>query len=356
MIRALIGKVVAKENLSREEARAGMEFIMNGEATPAQIAAWITGLRMKGESVEEITGCAQAMRSLATTIQVTGEPVALESDGSNRAEEIIVDTCGTGGDGAQTFNISTAVAFVAAAGGLTVAKHGNRAVSSKCGSADVLEALGVNLKLTPAQVQACIQEIRIGFLFAPLYHMAMKHAAGPRKEIGIRTIFNILGPLANPAGATVQVLGVFDPGLTSVMAAVLKELGIQQAMVVHGHGTLDEFSLTGPTTVSELKKGEVKTYQVLPSDFGMPQSDAKELRGGTVEENSAIILDIFKGKTGPKTNAVVINAAAVFVVAGKVSDLKKGAELAHDVIQSGKALEKLEALIAVSKRIGRGDS
>ncbi len=351
MIRPLLAKLVGNQSLTEAEARQAMNYIMNGEATPAQIAAFITALRMKGETVEEITGCARAMRALAISIEVSGPRVAVESDGANQAEEIVVDTCGTGGDSANTFNISTAVAFVAAAAGLIVAKHGNRAVSSRCGSADVLEKLGVSLSLTPEQVKRCVNEIGIGFLFAPVYHMAMKHAIGPRREIGFRTLFNLLGPLANPARANAQVLGVYEPGLTEKMAEVLLRLGTRRAMVVHGHGTLDEFSLTGPTSVSEVKDGRVRSFSVTPQDFGLPLADPGDLEGGDVEHNARILQSVFAGETGPKLNAVLMNASAVLVVAGKAPDFKAGVDQAREIIASGRAREKLEQFIAVTRRL-----
>lgn len=355
MIRGLIDRVVRRQDLTEAESKAAMEFIMGGEATPAQIAAYITALRMKGETVAEITGAARAMRAMAVRIEVAQPAVALESDGLNQAEEsvddTIVDTCGTGGDGSNTFNISTAVAFVAAGNGLIVAKHGNRAMSSKCGSADVLEKLGVNLSLTPDQVKRCIAEAGIGFLFAPLYHLAMKHAIGPRREIGVRTIFNLLGPLANPAGANAQVLGVYEPELTETMARVLAQLGLKRAMVVHGAGTLDEFSLFGPSRVSELNGGDVKTYSVTPADFGLTEAGREALAGGDAAHNADILRAVFRGEPGPKLDAVLMNAAAIFVVAGRASDFKQGVEQARESIRSGRAMGKLEQLIALTGRL-----
>jgi anthranilate phosphoribosyltransferase len=353
MIRSLIQKIVKCENLTEEEARRGMEFIMNGEATPSQIAAFITALRMKGETIDEITGAARAMRSMAVTLEVKGPAVSWESDGVNQAEEMVVDTCGTGGDGANTFNISTAVAFVAAGAGLTVAKHGNRAVSSKCGSADVLEKLGVNLSLTPEQVKACIAETGIGFLFAPLYHLAMKHAIGTRREIAIRTIFNLLGPLANPANANAQILGVYEPELTEKLANVLQRLGLKRAIVVHGHGTLDEFSMTGPSRVSELDGKSIRNYTVSPEDFGLPYAQPQDLDGGDAAQNSEILKRVFKGIDGPQLNAVLMNASALLVVAGRCKDFKDGVRLAREVIGSGKAMQKLEHLVTVSQRLAK---
>lgn len=351
MIQPMLAKVVNRQDLTQEEARRVMEFIMSGEATPAQIGAFITALRMKGETVEEIAGCALAMRNLAAPFEVRGKAVAVESDGLNQAEELIVDTCGTGGDQGQTFNISTAVAFVAAAAGFTVAKHGNRAVSSRCGSADVLERLGVSLKLTPAQVKRCMDEVGIGFLFAPAFHLAMKHAAGPRRELGLRTIFNLLGPLANPAHANVQVLGVYDPSLTEKMARVLGQLGLKRAMVVHGHGTLDELSLTGPSQVSEWTGHEVKTYTVSPADFGLSPAQVEDLHGGDADQNAAILKSVFAGEPGPKLDAVLMNAAAVLVVSGLEKDFKAGVEHARELIRAGKVREKLDRLVALSQEL-----
>jgi anthranilate phosphoribosyltransferase len=308
---------------------------------------------MKGETVKEITGCARAMRAMATPIKIQGTPITIESIDGNKADDTILDTCGTGGDGANTFNISTAVAIVAAGAGLTVAKHGNRAISSKCGSADVLEKLGVNLKLSPDNVRKCISETGIGFLFAPLYHLAMKHAILPRREIGIRTIFNLLGPLANPAGANVQILGVYDNSLTSTIAEVLRLLGLRRAMVVHGAGTLDEFSLLGSTQVSELRDGKVETYLVTPEEFGLPSASLDELEGGDVERNADIILSIFKGQQSAKMNAVLLNAAAVFVITNRASNFKEGVEVAKNIIYTGKAMEKLNELILTTNRLGQ---
>lgn len=355
MIRKWIEQAVRRVDLSESESRQAMEYIMSGEATPAQIAAFITAMRMKGETVEEITGAAQAMRSMAARIKVSGPSVAIESDGLNRAEEspeeTIVDTCGTGGDGSQTFNISTAVAFVAAGAGLTVAKHGNRAMSSKCGSADVLERLGVNLGLTPEQVKQCIAETGIGFLFAPVYHLAMKHAVVPRREIGIRTLFNLLGPLANPAGANAQVLGVYEPELTEKLARVLSRLGLERAMVVHGADNLDEFSLFGPTRVSELKGGGVRTYEVTPEEFGLAPATPGDLAGGDADRNADILRGVFRGDPGPRLDAVLMNASAVFVVTGRAANFKQGVEQAREAIVSGRAQAKLDKLIEVSRRL-----
>ncbi len=337
MIKTSIAKVVAGEDLTQTEMEETMNEIMSGEATPAQIGAFITALRIKGETVSEITGAAVVMRAKATCIAVK-KP-------SGKQGDIILDTCGTGGDGTNTFNVSTATAFVAAGGGITVAKHGNRAVSSQCGSADVLESLGVNLSIAKTDVEKCIGEVGIGFLFAPLLHGAMKYAAGPRKEIGLRTIFNVLGPLTNPAGATAQVLGVYDPALTEKMARVLGKLGTKEAFVVCGQGTYDEISITSPTRISHLKHGKVETYDVTPEDFNMTRADAEAVKGGDAAENARIIRKILEGEKGPKRDMVLLNAGAAFVAAGLASDISKGIEMAAKTIDSGKAKARLDELI-----------
>lgn len=336
MIIDAIRKVVEKQDLSQDEARQTMEEIMDGEATSAQIASLITALRMKGETVDEITGFAETMRAFAIKV----EPKAKD----------VVDTCGTGGDRSNTFNISTTTAFVVAGAGVPVAKHGNRSVSSQCGSADVLEALGVKLDIEPDKVAACIDEVGIGFLFAPLLHSAMGHAMPPRREIGIRTVFNILGPLTNPACASTQVLGVYDPGLRETIAQVLGKLGVKRALVVHGAGGLDELSLAGESFVSELKDGTVNSYSVKPEDFGLPEAGLEHLKGGTKEDNASILLSVLSGAKGPRRDVVLLNAAAALVAAGKVDDLNQGVNMAAQSIDSGAAKAKLEALIARSNR------
>src|SRR5690625_971074 len=307
-----------------------MDEIMSGHATPSQIAAYITALRSKGETVDEIAGSAQVMRAKANQIR----PQAKR----------LVDTCGTGGDGSRTFNISTAAAFVAAGAGATVAKHGGRSVSSQCGSADVLEHLGIRIDLTPQQVQQCIDDVGIGFLFAPLFHGAMKHAVNPRKEIGIRTIFNILGPLTNPAGAHVQVVGVYKPELTPVLAEVLGRLGVEMAYVVHGLDRLDEISLSAPTQVSLLQDGAVTTSIISPEDLGVRSAAREALVGGDSAENAQIIQAILAGENGPPRDIVILNAAAALVVAGLAPDLKAGVAVASESIDSGRARAKLETL------------
>lgn len=335
MIKFSVSKVVTGEDLTQSEMEASMEEIMTGVATPAQIGAFITALRMKGESVEEIAGAARVMRAKARKIDIT----------SQLKNETILDTCGTGGDGTSTFNVSTATALVAAGGGVIVAKHGNRAVSSKCGSADVLETLGVKLNIAHTDVARCLKEVGIGFLFAPLYHGAMKYAAGPRQEIGLRTIFNVLGPLTNPAGATAQLLGVYDPGLTEKIAWVLGRLGISQAFVVCGEGTFDEMSITSLTRVSQLKDGKVRTFDIVPEDYGFTRANLDSIKGGGTQENADILLRILDGEKGPKRDMVLLNAGAAFVSAGLDSDIKEGIQRARDSIDSGQAKEKLNALM-----------
>ncbi|MFQ6040546.1 MAG: anthranilate phosphoribosyltransferase [Candidatus Poribacteria bacterium] len=330
MIQEAIQKVVNGEDLTEQEAIGVMNIIMNGEATDAQIASFITALRLKGETIEEITGCARVMREKATKIQTT--------------HPLVVDTCGTGGDGAHTFNISTTAAFVAAGAGVPIAKHGNRSVSSRCGSADVLKTLGVNIEVNPDVVGRCIDEIGIGFLFAPLLHGAMKYAIGPRREIGIRTIFNILGPLTNPAGAQAQVLGVYGANLTEPLAKVLHNLGSEHVFVVHGKDGLDEITTTTDTQISELVHGKVRTYTLAPIGLGITKAKKQDLIGGTPEENAAMTLDILQGKPGPKRDIVLLNAAAAIVAGGKADDMRQGISIAADAIDSGRALEKLEAL------------
>lgn len=345
MIKTAIGKAVQKTDLSETEAIEVMTEIMTGQATEAQIAAFITALRMKGETVEEISGCAKVMREHATSIKVRARVVDIDREDINLDRETIVDTCGTGGDKTKTFNISTATAFVVAGAGVIVAKHGNRAVSSKCGSADVLEKLGINLDCEPAKVEACINEIGIGFLYAPMLHSAMKYAIGPRRQIGIRTIFNILGPLTNPANANAQVLGVYSADLTEKLAHVLKNLGCQRAFVVHGDDSVDEISLTGKTQISELMaNGKIKTYKIKPESFGFRRADPKELEGGDADRNAEIIIEILEGKKGPKRDIVMLNAAAALVAAGKAENIKKGILLAERALDMGKALQKFQDL------------
>jgi anthranilate phosphoribosyltransferase len=337
MLKPFISKVVESQDLTEEEAHQAMGIIMEGEATPAQIASFVTGLRMKGETIGEITGFARAMRAKAVPIEV-------------KANEWVLDTCGTGGDGSSTFNISTAVAFVAAGGGVTVAKHGNRSVSSRCGSADVLEALGINLQLSPEKVQACLNEVGLAFLFAPLFHPAMKHALAPRREMGIRTVFNLLGPLTNPAGANAQIVGLYRRELTQPIAEVLKNLGCRGAFVVHGEDHCDEISITGRTVVSHLWKGTIKTYEIQPEDFGLKRKPLEQIQGGTAQDNAKILLDVLGGVSGPKRDVVLLNAAAAFMSTEKTQDLREGIAMAEESIDSGHAIKKLKELIQFSKQ------
>ena len=330
MIRETIQKVVDGHNLTERETVDTMNEIMSGEATPAQVASFITALRIKGETIEEITGAARVMREKSTKIH-TKHPFA-------------VDTCGTGGDGSHSFNISTTAAFVVAGTGIPVAKHGNRAASSRSGAADVLKALGVNIEIGPEQVGACIDDVGIGFLFAVTLHGAMKYAIGPRQEIGIRTIFNALGPLTNPAGAQAQVLGVYTSALTEPLAHVLKNFGTRRAFVVHGGDGLDEITTTTTTQVSELVDGAVNTYTLDPTELGIPTAQPSDLKGGTPEENAEMTLGVLSGEKGPKRDIVLLNAAAAIVAGGKAEDITGGLTAATESIDSERALEKLEGL------------
>ena len=348
IITEVLRALVDKKDLSRIEAAAAMEAIMSGAATNAQIAAFLTALRMKGETVEELIGFAQVMRQKAVRVKTRGEEVAALT-GTDR--EMLIDTCGTGGDAAGTFNVSTATAFVVAGAGLKVAKHGNRSVSSLCGSADVVETLGINLELPPAKVARCVDEVGIGFLYAPLLHTAMKHVMAARREMGIRTVFNMLGPLTNPAGANAQVIGVYSPALTEPLARVLAELGTIRAFVVHGADGLDEISNTGESQISEVREGVVRSFRVRPEDFGMSRAAIGDLQGGDRAENAQIIRHILGGGDGPKRDIVLMNAAAALVVGGKARDLKEGVGLAARSIDSGAAQRKLETLIEFSQKL-----
>lgn len=337
MIKEAISKIVTGGDLSEEEMVSVMDEIMSGECSPAQIGSFITALRMKGETIAEITGAARVMRDKAARVD------------AGTGDGILVDTCGTGGDSSGTFNVSTGAAFVVAGAGVTVAKHGNRSITSHCGSADVLEALGVNLDLSPEQVGQCIREIGIGFMFAPVMHGAMKHAIGPRREIGIRTIFNILGPLTNPAGANVQVMGVFDPDLTGKLAAVLGKLGALRAMVVCGEGNMDELTVTGETMVAEWVDGQVKEYKVKPEDVGLDLATIADIRGkNDAEASAAHLRQILGGEPGPCLDMVLLNAGAALTAAGKAADLRGGVDLARQTIVSGAALAKVDGLVAFS--------
>ena len=330
MIKEAIAKVVIGANLTEAEAEAVMREIMQGEATDAQIAAYITALRVKGETVEEITGSARVMREKAVHIRLDAP--------------YQVDTCGTGGDMSHTFNISTTVAFVVAGAGVAVAKHGNRSVSSKSGSADVLQALGINIEMPSHRLEECLNEVGIAFLFAPMMHQAMKYAIGPRREIGIRTIFNVLGPLTNPAGVKAQIMGVYAADLTTLLARALGNLGSTRALVVHGMDGLDEITITERTRISEYRDGSVNDYYIHPSDFDLPAGKASDLKGGDAKENAVITLEVLKGQVGPRRDIVLLNAAAGLMAAGKAKDFRDGIRLAGDAIDSGAGMKKLEEL------------
>jgi anthranilate phosphoribosyltransferase len=329
-IRQAIKRLVEGINLDEAEAAAAMVDVMDGVATPAQVAAFMTALRMKGETIDEITGCARVIRDKATRIRPD--------------VPMLVDTCGTGGDGANTFNISTTAAFVVAGAGLSVAKHGNRSVSSRCGSADVLDALGIRIDLEPHEVEASICHVGIGFLFAPTFHRAMSHAIGPRRELGVRTVFNLLGPLTNPAHADVQVVGVYEAYLTAPLAHVLARLGVREALVVHGLDRLDEISISGPTQVSHMKNGEVVNYNIRPEDGGLRTLSHESIAGEDALTNARITMDVLQGVRGPCRDVVLLNAGAALHVAGLVADLREGVQLAGEVIDSGQALAKLKDL------------
>ena len=333
MIKESIGILIGRQDLTREEAYGVMKEIMSGEATPAQIGSLISLLRMKGETIDEITGFARAMREFSVKIRSGRKP--------------LVDTCGTGGDLSGTFNISTASVFVAAGAGISVAKHGNRSVTSKCGSADVLEALGVRIDLAAEKVEECLQEAGIAFLFAPQMHPAMKYAIPVRREIGIRTVFNILGPLTNPADADSQVLGVFSKDYVSSLAQVLKNLGTRRSFVVHGSG-LDELTLAGESSVCEVYEGKINYYTFTPEVTGLPRCTLEDLKGGDAEQNGKIILDILEGGKGPKRDVVVLNSALAIIAGGKAKDINEGIKLAEESIDSGEALKKLEKLKTVN--------
>ncbi len=334
MIQQAIALAVSGQDLSEEQMIAAMEQIMEGRATQAQIGAFLVALRMKGESLAEIAGAARVMRAKAT-------PVACRALAQG---EVLVDTVGTGGDGAGTFNVSTTTALVVAGAGIKVAKHGNRAISSSCGAADLLEALGVPLDLEPEHIAACIDEVGVGFLFAPALHGAMRHAIGPRREVGLRTVFNLLGPLTNPAGANVLVVGVYDPALVEPLAHVLGRLGVDSAYVAHGEG-LDEITVTGVTHMARLRDGQVELLEVTPEELGLGRARLEDVSGGTVDECRAHTLAVLGGETGARRDMVLMNAAAALAAAGKAADLAEGVALAAEVIDSGAARAKLAQLV-----------
>lgn len=349
MIKRAIARIVEHVDLTEGEMIEVMDQIMSGEATPAQIAAFITALRMKGETVAEITGAARVMRERATRIRVGRDVLDIDRDDINIDRETILDVVGTGGDGTNTFNISTTVAFVVSACGVKIAKHGNRSVSSLCGSADVLEKLGVNLDLTVEAVERCINQIGIGFLFAPALHGAMKHAIGPRREIGIRTIFNILGPLTNPAGANCQVLGVYRPELVEKLAGVLHRLGCSHGFVVHGMDGMDEITTTTETLIAEITPEGVVLGGLKPEEVGIPRSSMHELRGGDAIANAAIIRSILGGEPGPRRDIVLLNAAYGLLASGRATTIQQGLTLAKEAIDSGRATGQLDKLVALTK-------
>jgi len=338
--KALMNQVVEGRDLDASSMYEAMRAIMSGECSPAQIGGFLVALRMKGETVAEITAAAEVMRELATPVPVN--PAYADQ---------LVDTCGTGGDASGLFNVSTASAFVVAAAGGRVAKHGNRSVSSKSGSADVLEAAGVRIDCNAEQVAQCVQQLGVGFMFAPGYHGAMKHAIGPRRELGIRTIFNIIGPLTNPAGAKNQVLGVFNGHLTEPLAEVLNKLGSRHVLVVHGEDGLDEISINAPTRISELKNGEISTYKIAPEDVGLERGSLDALRVDTAQQSLELIRDVFAGKTGVAYDMVALNAGAAVYVSGMAKDLKQGVKLAQDAMQSGAAAERLSGLAELTQQM-----
>lgn len=349
MIKEAISLVVDGHDLSENMMVDVMNQVMCGEATAAQIGSLITALRMKGETIEEITGAARVMRQHATPIRVS-HTLDIDRDEINVDQETILDTCGTGGSGTKSFNISTTVAFIVASCGVKVAKHGNRSVSSACGSADVLEELGVNLNIPPEIVEQCVQELSIGFLFAPALHGAMKYAIGPRREVGIRTIFNILGPLTNPAGADHQVLGVYKKSLVQPIAEVLNRLGCKRGFVVHGADGMDEVTLTAETTIASIEHGVVTVQQFHPESLGFSLCKIEELQGGDAVCNAAIIRSVLSGKPGPRRDIVLINSAFALVAAGVVGCLEDGVSLAKETIDNGLASEKLASLVRMTNQ------
>jgi anthranilate phosphoribosyltransferase len=352
MIKEAIAKVVKGEDMTEGEMQDTMADILTAKATSAQIGSFLTALRIKGETVDEITGAAKALRASGQKLVLTNHLVAVDRDEINVDEETIVDTCGTGGEGTNTFNVSTATAFVVAGAGVKVAKYGQRTDSSLCGSATVLEALGVNLDINTAGVEKCIQEVGIGFLYGPRFYGTMRYPTDVRQEIGIRTIFNLLGPLTNPAGAPVQILGVYSPELTEKIAQVLKKLDTKQAFVVYGEGTFDEISICGPTRISHLKEGTINTFIVTPEEYGFKRANPEDIRGGSAGENARIIREILEGHQGPKRDTVLFNAGAALVAAGLDKDFKAGIERAREAIDSGRARQKLDAMVSFTQQCG----
>jgi anthranilate phosphoribosyltransferase len=340
-----IRKVTERKSLTEDEARSVFGEIMSGVCTPAQIGAMLVAFKMKGETVDEITGAARAMRERSLRIYPLGKDI---QPGRERPGDILLDTCGTGGSGKNIFNVSTVTAFVVAGAGVKVAKHGNRRATSTSGSADVLEALGVKVDVDPLITERCIREIGIGFMFAPLYHSAMKHAALPRKEIGVRTIFNLLGPLSNPASANCHIMGVFDEELAAIMADVLSRLGVRRAYVVHGFEGLDEVSISGKTKVFEVINGKIEKFFIEPADFGIAKTDLQDIKGGDPRENAAIAREILLGKKGPYMDTVLLNSSLALMVSGKAVSPADGVKIARSAIESGSAADKLDKLIKLT--------
>ncbi len=338
-MRELIQKVVEGQDLTREEASRAMDLMLEGKASQVQMAAFLTALRMKGETVDEIVGCTQMMKSKAGRL-------------GTLTDKEYIDFVGTGGDGTNSFNISTTASIICAAGGVTIAKHGNRAASSKSGSADLLEALGINIMLEPEQVTECINNTGFGFMNAQKFHKAMKNVAPVRSELGIRTIFNMLGPLSNPSGAARQVIGVFDAETTPVFAQVMVNLGVTDALVVHGMDGMDEITAADKTLVNEIKDGKITEYYIDPADYGIPYADPADLKGGTAAENSQIARDIFAGKKGAKRDIVVLNSAAGLYIGKKAASIADGVKMARELIDSGKAAEKLEEIVKFTNSFG----
>lgn len=335
-----------RESLTRDEARSVMSEVLTGQCTDTQIAALLVALHMKGETVEEIVGFAEAMRAAAAPLNLRGS--TLQVSGTGR--DALVDTCGTGGDASGTFNISTATALVVSGAGVQVAKHGNRSVTSKCGSADVMEALGVKIDLPPTQVSACLEEVGIAFLFAPAMHSAMKYVQNARRDLRLRTVFNLLGPLTNPAHASAQVVGVYSVDLVEKVAEALSMLGLHRALVVHGLDGMDEITITGPTRIAEVREGQLRTYEVTPEEFGLRRARLTEIEGGDAAANAAIIRRILAGEKSPRRDVVLLNAAAALVAAGRSDHLKDALTIAERSIDSGAAASKLETLVRATKR------
>jgi anthranilate phosphoribosyltransferase len=336
-----------RQSLSREEAHAVMTEVLTGQCSDAQIAALLVALHMKGETVEEIVGFAEAIRAAAVPLRLHSDSV-LDASGTGR--DALVDTCGTGGDASGTFNISTATAFVVAGAGVRVAKHGNRSVTSKCGSADVMEELGVNINLPPTQIAACLEQVGIAFLFAPAMHSAMKHVQTARRELHLRTVFNLLGPLTNPARATCQVVGVYSADLVEKLAEALSMLGLRRALVVHGSDGLDEITITAATRIAEVRDGQVHSYEVTPEEFGLQRATLDEISGGDAAHNATLIREVLAGKKSARRDIVLLNAAAALVAAGRADHLRDAVPLAAKAIDSGAALAKLQALIAFAAK------